>query len=139
MAAEGLVQTGKKDDLIARLLEAPTTAAPVSTEAPVVEEATTVAVPTPDAPVPVLSTPAAPVVPEVVVPAVVVPTKEELEARAAAEEAKRLARAERFGGDEDALTKRAEKFGTGSKTEEVTKVSFVRDGSGQCADEGRGG
>lgn len=129
LAKASLPQSGKKDELIARLLETPSsleTDSPAPEEtAPAVEEST-----------PAADVVAAPTVEEVAAPAVVAPTDEEKKAQAEAEEAKRKARSERFGvtemkGGDEALNKRAERFGLkldDKKEQAVEKVRFFRVG-----------
>jgi hypothetical protein len=139
LAAEGLSQAGKKDELITRILELPSSS--------IVIESTTESIPVPSDPIlPLPSSlplPEVPLIPSVVVPevaptvAVVVEpvviekTAEEKLILAKAEEDKRAARAARFGDTTtttettSAADKRAERFGTGTSGEEaVNKVPF---------------
>lgn len=132
LARSSLPQTGKKDDLISRLLanpsslsttdEAPAPAAETAAPSPLVPVATPSTVPVPaDAPAPVVeeATPT---------PVVVELSTEEKLALALAEEEKRKKRSERFGlpvpdapaeGGVDVLLKRAEKFGGDKEAKEM--------------------
>ncbi|KAK4704544.1 SAP domain-containing ribonucleoprotein, partial [Phenoliferia sp. Uapishka_3] len=134
LVAAGLSVTGKKDELISRILEAPTV--PLASASPAPADPSP-AVPTPAAePTPVITaaetasaeTPAP-------TPAPVELTAEEKAAKASAEEEKRKARAARFGQPDeekkeekkdDVLSKRAEKYGTGKKVEEKPAASVEK-------------